>query len=160
MTAMRPALAAMTPEMVVAPHTLKNREMARACLAGLWLRYDFLDESHRISQDLENASGSYWHAIMHRREPDFDNSKYWFRRVGRHPVFAPLAVAALELTRQAKAPGQARILLEQPEWDPFSFVDLCEVALDDAPPLHALCMKIQQREWELLFDHCYREAVS
>ena len=66
--------------------------MALACMAGLWLRHDFLDESHRISQDLENPSGSYWHGIMHRRELDFSNAKYWFRRVGMHRVFEPLWV--------------------------------------------------------------------
>ena len=159
-TALRPTLSALTPEMVAAPHTLKNRDMARACMAGLWLRYDFLDESHHISQDLENASASYWHAILHRREPDFSNAKYWFRRVGRHPIFTDLSAAAQELTGQAKVPGPARFLLEQSEWDPLRFVDLCELALGDSQPIHTLCMKIQQCEWELLFDCCYREAVG
>ena len=159
-TAMRPTLTALTPEIVAVPHALVNGDMARACLAGLWLRYDFLDESHRISQDLENASGSYWHALVHRREPDFSNAKYWFRRVGRHPICVSLGAAARELAGQAPAPGPARFLLEQSEWDPLRFVDLCELALDDAPPIHTLCMKIQQREWQLLFDYCYREAVG
>src|SRR5262245_27937857 len=63
-----------------------DRDMASACRAGLWLAFGFLDESHTISQDLHTAEGSYWHALMHRREPDAGNAMYWFRRVGHHPV--------------------------------------------------------------------------
>jgi hypothetical protein len=62
---------------------VRHREMARACLAGLWLYHGFLDESHRISQALHGRDGSYWHGIMHRREGDFANAKYWFAAPGR-----------------------------------------------------------------------------
>ena len=62
-------------------HAVRDREMAKACLAGLWLYHDFLDQSHRISQGLHGREGSYWHGIMHRREGDFANAKYWLRRV-------------------------------------------------------------------------------
>src|SRR5687768_10504407 len=68
-------------EAMFAPRRVRDRDMARACLAGLWLYHDFLDESHTLSQCIDTPSGSYWHAIMHRREGDFANSKYWFRRV-------------------------------------------------------------------------------
>ena len=69
-----------------APHSIVDRDMASAVLAGLYLLYDELDESHTISQALETPTGSYWHGIMHRREPDYGNAKYWFRRVGDHAV--------------------------------------------------------------------------
>lgn len=58
-----------------------------ALMAGLHLRNDSLDRSHSYAQQIEDdAAGSYWHAIMHRMEQDFWNSKYWFRQAGRHPV--------------------------------------------------------------------------
>ena len=60
-------------------------------LSGLWLLAGDLDRSHSISQSIENREGSFLHGIMHRREGDFDNAKYWFRRVGSHPVFETLA---------------------------------------------------------------------
>ncbi|MBI3838889.1 MAG: hypothetical protein HY288_13280 [Planctomycetia bacterium] len=156
----RPLLEALTPDTIAAPHALANRDMALACLSGLWLRHDFLDESHRISQELENPSGSYWHGIMHRREPDFTNAKYWFRRVGNHPVFGFLQTAAQSSASQRKADKAAKFLIEQSQWDPLAFVDLCELALDVSHPIHALCMSIQQCEWELLFDYCYRQAID
>ena len=66
---------------------IADREMASCCLAGVWLLHDYLDESHNISQRIDTPEGSYWHAIMHRREGDFSNAKYWYRHVGEHPVF-------------------------------------------------------------------------
>ena len=70
---------------------------ARCCISALYLRHNFLDESHEISQEIDTIDGSYWHGIMHRREPDYDNAKYWFRRVPSHPVFGPLCEKAREL---------------------------------------------------------------
>src|SRR5262245_21627515 len=59
---------------------LPSPKSTQAMLAGLWLYHDWLDESHRISQSLDTPTGSFWHAIMHRRERDFSNSKYWYAR--------------------------------------------------------------------------------
>src|SRR5687768_16030718 len=44
-----------------------SREDAEALVAGLWLWHDYLDESHAVSQSLHSPTGSFWHAIMHRR---------------------------------------------------------------------------------------------
>jgi hypothetical protein len=154
-----PRLEALTIETAFAPQAVADRDLAAACLAGLWLYHDFLDESHRLSQDIDTPEGSYWHGLMHRREPDFSNSKYWFRRVGRHPVHAALHTAAAELTA-AELPPVAGYFAGRSAWDPFAFIDLCEASLAGRVPCEMLCRRIQQREWELLFDHCYRHAVG
>src|SRR5438105_123592 len=78
--AFRERLSRLTPEILFGTQAVTHPELAQACISGLWLRHNFLDESHHISQDLHSLEGSYWHAIMHRREPDYWNSKYWFRR--------------------------------------------------------------------------------
>lgn len=56
-------------------------------MSGLWLIAGDIEASHTISQSIENPEGSYLHGIMHRREGDFSNAKYWFRRVGKHALF-------------------------------------------------------------------------
>jgi hypothetical protein len=155
----RAALAGLDAESIVAPRRLMNRPMAMCCLAGLWLRHDFLDESHQIIQEIETPSGSYWHGIVHRREGDFANSKYWFRRAGDHPVFSPLCRAAGQLAKEADAGPAAEYLVAQTDWDALRFVDLCQAAADQAAA-GALARKIQKREWELLFDFCYHQAVG
>ena len=150
----------LTPQSVVGDNPLRDRDMALACCAALWLRHDFLDESHHISQSIETPAGSYWHAILHRREPDYGNSKYWFRRVGRHAIFSPLNAIARQLAREAGAGQPADDLIDQPSWDPFRFVDLCEYAIAGPASARQLCQKIQQSEWELLFEDCYRQAID
>jgi hypothetical protein len=125
---------------------IRDPEMARACLAGLWLRFDFVDESHKISHEIESPTGSFWHAIMHRREPDAGNSKYWYRTIGRHPV-----VSALE--RQAPALGYGYS-------NPAAFVDFCERVRDTGRPDEEVAKQVQALEWRLLFEHCLSAAVS
>jgi hypothetical protein len=157
---LRPVLQALTPEAIVAPHPLGDRQMALACHAGLWLRHDFLDESHAISQRIETPTGSYWHGIMHRREGDFDNAKYWFRRVGRHPVYEPLGAEACELATRSDAREQAEPLADESQWDPFHFIDLCQRAAGRSSALSRLCREIQRREWCLLFEFCHARAIG
>lgn len=154
--AVRERLAKLTVESAFAPHTLADRDAAIACLAGLWLYHDGLDEAHTLAQDLDTREGSYWHAVMHRREGDFGNAKYWFRRVGSHAIFAPLAERAAGLAQTASA----GLFKTGADWDPFAFVDLCEAASRRRPDCELLCRQIQQAEWELLFEHCYRQALG
>jgi hypothetical protein len=144
----------------VLPAKAKHRAFASACLAGLWLYHDFLDESHAISQDLDTAEGSYWHAILHRREPDYANSKYWFRHFSGHPIFGELRKEAAALAEQAGVPAGCEYLTRQKAWDPLAFVDLCEAAARDKGPHQRLCRLIQRCEWDLLFHYCHERAFS
>ncbi|MDB5347367.1 MAG: hypothetical protein JWP89_5744 [Schlesneria sp.] len=130
-----------------------------ALRAGLFLLNDLFDESHACSQSIEGEgryrAGDYWHAILHRREPDYGNSKYWFRRVGKHPIFADLAKGVEHRFRRAAIPD----VLVDGTWDPFAFVDLCAAAESD-PALKEWCEQVQYLEMLLLLEHSYREAAG
>lgn len=140
---------------------LFDQNAAQCCLAGLWLLYNLLEECHRICQRIITAEGSYWHAVMHRREPDEQNSKYWWRRVGSHTIFPELARRAAQLAADvASLPAQATWLRTGRRWDPFAFVDLCAAVRDTGSPVEMLCRQIQLVEWQLLFDFCYSRAVA
>lgn len=129
-----------------------DHDMAACCISGLWLLHNFLDESHTISQDIHSATGSYWHGIMHRREHDFSNAKYWFRRVGDHEIFPSLRAAASEFARNG-------FLATQDKWDAYAFVDFCEAASRGQAD-ETLCRQVAELEWQMLFDFCYRNAIG
>lgn len=112
--------------------------------AGLWLYVDELDRSHEYSQSIYTPTGSFWHAIMHRREGDFPNAKYWYRKAGAHP-----AMNTIDLAGGGSAAGSAMA-----GYDPVSFVDRVQRANarceSDSPDLVAL----QHHEWRALFEWC------
>jgi hypothetical protein len=108
--------------------------------AALLLWNDHLDEAHAIVQDMNTPDAAMLHAIIHRREPDYFNSKYWWRRVGQHPSFELLAKRVSELLERQASPLRRdefheshkhlkAALLPRNQWDPFAFVDAVESAL-------------------------------
>lgn len=135
--------------------------------AGLFLINDFFDDSHQASQSIEGQgrwrTGDYWHAILHRREPDYGNAKYWFRHVGAHPVMRELADIAQRRILMAEASLASRLqpwktrLASGNGWDPFGFVDLCAAA-DNDPALKAWCEALQYDEMLLLLQSTAEEA--
>ena len=64
---------------------------------------------------------------------------------------------ARDLAGESPHPS-ARFLTTQSAWDPYAFVDLCEASLSGRSPCETLCRSVQQSEWRLLFDHCYRRS--
>ena len=134
---------------------ISNADLAECCLSGIWLGFNFLNKSHDLSQNLKSQSGSYWHAIMHRREPDYSNSAYWFKRVGDHPLFKDIAEAIADTVKEASPALQALAK----NFDPYAFNDICEAAYTGNQDT-AICEAIQLIEWKLLFNYCYQGAQA
>jgi hypothetical protein len=124
---------------------------AEAPLAGLLLYLGFWNEAHEVAQSLKSPEGSYWHAIVHRMEPDAWNSKYWFKRIGEHAIFPDLLKAANAIA----AAGSDRTMRLGSTWNPSAFVDFCEEARRrPGSSQERIAMEIQQAEWELLIGWC------
>lgn len=141
---------------------------AVAFLAGLSQLHDDLDASHQASQSIEgrgkHRAGDYWHAIMHRREPDYANSKYWFRHVGEHPIFPTLGQYCAQLASQSSDPQitdwSNRLQQGRHGWHALTFVDLCQTAATGPDPLRSFAERLQRREMWLLLASTQTDALS
>jgi hypothetical protein len=124
--------------------------------SALHLWNDNLGRAHEIAQEIETQTGSYLHGVMHRREPDYGNSKYWFRKVGPHPNFPAVREAALDLlSREFPGLTDIRSTIEgSGPWDAFRMVDWCQEAEGKNDDLERFLRALQAREIELLADRC------
>ena len=148
-----------------------RRPYALAVKSGLYLCNENLDKSHTLSQQITNATGSYWHGIMHRMEGDYWNSKYWFNRVGRHPVFDGLhaEVRLLLEERLSNAPvGHPRLaamlrrLAESRSWEPELFIDCVELQVGTARDRQAepILKAIQRLELAALLEYSWAQSFG
>ncbi len=145
--------------------TVKDDVFGGALKSGLLIWNDALNDSHDISQGLSNNTGSYWHGIMHRREPDYSNAKYWFGRAGTHPIFPDLRERAIAISKEQSNPSNALNQIAQAienaeHWDPYQFIDWCEKAENDSnSDVTRFLQQIQAAEIKLLLAYSYRNAI-
>jgi hypothetical protein len=126
-------------------------------LAGLLLYLNGWTEAHEIAQGVDTREGSYLHAIVHRMEPDAGNSAYWFRRVGKHPLFPALAAEAEHIIAQQ---GIDQFKLSD-GWDSQAFINFCQQALfEPGSANERAAIEIQHVEWRLLMEWCSQPAPS
>jgi hypothetical protein len=123
----------------------------RAALSGVLLFRGCWSEAHDISQGDDSRDGSYWHAIVHRQEPDAANAGYWFRRVGNHPIFASLNQEVSEILAGYPGLGWTTGAV----WDPGRFLAWCDEAREQpGSEREEAALKIQHAEWLRLFVWC------
>ncbi len=146
--------------------TLKNSSLENTVKIGLLIWNDALDEAHRILQDINTKTGDYWHAIVHRREPDYENSKYWFNRVGNHPVYPFLRKQMLDLLKKHSLESNELASYETTiqdghNWEAAQFVDWCESVTQDSKVevIHFL-QRAQVEEIKILLDYSYHDGLT
>ena len=127
-----PSLLAGEPGPAEAIQWIETADRPGAVKAALFLCFDDLEKSHAIVQDLDTPVGSYLHAIIHRREGDFSNSKYWLRRAG------PISLVE-----------------NNPGYDPYDLVDRVQTAGISNP---AELVGVQRIEWSRVFALAWGEA--
>ena len=116
---------------------------------GLLYALDAIDEAHKIFQDSSGDLGAYWHGMIHRREGDFDNARYWFRRTGVLPVFDDL---------HRRASERSAVMARQSNWDPYLFTGECEQARHGETESLKELADLQRVEFEGVFDYCWRQS--
>jgi hypothetical protein len=117
---------------------------------GLLYALDAIHEAHVYFQDNTGDLAAYWHGMMHRREGDFDNARYWFRRAGTQPFFA---------TAHSAAAAHSADMARQSNWDPYLFTGECEQAKFGAENVAEL-LALQRVEFDAAFDYTWRQAVG
>jgi hypothetical protein len=128
----RPKLLAALSEPALPNAAGPGRGARLALAAGLLQIHEFWDASHAAAQEADDLGeryhSAYWHAIAHRREPDFGNAAYWLRRVGRHPIFDDLGHDARALAESLPSDVSAELAGLFPVWNPSRLVELCSGA--------------------------------
>jgi hypothetical protein len=123
--------------------------------AGLLQIYDFWDASHDAAQKADDLGerdvSAYWHGIAHRREPDAGNAAYWFRRVGKHPVFKPLAEEARPILESQGDGSLSAKLFSGGTWNASAMIDACCQAKPGSPS-ETILRRLQRREMWLLLE--------
>lgn len=140
-----------TEEQLTGGKVLADSSYPRLVRAGLMYAYDAIDECHRIVQEIASDEASYWHGMVHRREGDFENARYWFRRTGRLAAFAEM---------HAQAASVSALMGRQSDWDPYVLVGECEQVRFGGDQNQKELVALQKIEFGVMFDGLWRGAFA
>ncbi len=99
---------------------------------------------------MEGDTAAYWHGMVHRREGDFENARYWMRRAGDQPFFQEI---------QARASDGSPHMGRQSNWDPFLFTRLCEQYKFGEAEYKKEIGHLQRVEFAVVFDYVWRQCT-
>lgn len=137
-----------------------DEELSAVALAGLWLWHDFLDEAHEIVGPMRSPTAAFFHAIIHRREGDLSNAKYWYRQCENHPALPAIAARCGPTVANLPADKQIFRIVNQ-SWNGSAFVDLVGDVTSRQKHSHEdVARMLQKIEWMTLFELTARQAVE
>lgn len=105
----------------------------------------------------------YLLGLAERHQGHPDAAKKFLQQVFGHPVYANLTRITIESKpADARVKRFADVLQMNGTWDPFAFIDLCEVAAAGkvGPEGDDLIRSLQCHEFGLLMAHCYELATG
>lgn len=122
-------------------------ELAQICCRSLFhLWNDDLDRSHQLSQNVQEPLGSYLHGMMHRREGDFSNAKFWFSKAG--------ATEAIDGPMYDQGKTIWPEIFAWKQWDSLKFVDAVAeaVAKEEQEEQLATLRQMQTLEFRIVLQ--------
>ncbi len=133
---------------------------AVAIRALLFLYTGWPDDALQFAGPAGDSERAYISGLAERHRHQTDAAKEWFQRLGKHSIFGSLLERARHLLRNEPDPALKRFreIIEMNEaWEPFAFIDLNEQARAGklSPLGERIVCKLQDVEFELLFNHCY-----
>jgi hypothetical protein len=123
--------------------------------AALWLRIGLIDRAHDIVQDEKRGTAAFLHAIVHRLEGDFWNSKYWIRQVRDQSLLDGIGG---EIIQSLDDPSHMELalklkLISSNEFQFDAFVDTCAnltKAASKPDTTTSMVQRIVQSEWRAI----------
>jgi hypothetical protein len=120
--------------------------------AALWLRLGLIDRAHDIVQDGKRGTAAFLHAIVHRLEGDYWNSKYW---IGQVRDSALLESIGGDIIQSLDAPSHRELAVKQKlissnEFQFDAFVDACANFTKESSKSetkNSVLQRVVQSEW-------------
>ena len=118
------------------------------------LYHDNHDPAHNRVEDRGDRDACLIHALLHRREPDYWNAAYWFRRVSGHPIYATATPAVIQAAQTPEARSVLERLTLSGNLDPLALVQECE-RMAKRPDTQAIAYlrQVQHLEFAALVEH-------
>ena len=144
---------------------LPNEAMSGVVRGLLYLWHGWISECNMYCQIAPEKEKLYIAALCERHNGRQEASKQRLRELKGHDLYVPLvdyAKQAIGLGMDASLRRMHQILEQDPNWEPFVFADLYEQAAAEklCHAAEEVVRKIQCKEFELLFAHCFQLATG
>ena len=145
--------------------SLVDEESGAAVRALLYLWNGWSAECAMYAQGAADKDRLYITALHERMTGSAADAKTVLSQLGRHDIHEALgqyAVTAIGESNEASIKRFKGIMEMESSWEAFLFIDLFEQARAGKLTAESdgLVRKLQCREFELLFSHCYDAAVG
>ncbi len=145
--------------------TLANEEMTAAIRAMLYLWNGWPGDCKMYAQAADEQTCRYLVGFCERQAGNTDPAKEALQQLTAHPVYDAMTKyvpAAVGVGADTYLRRFADIVKLGGAWEPFAYIDLFELARrkELCNAAEEVVRTFQCREFELLFDHCYKATTG